>query len=257
MNGSITMTRARAFVAAAAAGLVGVTAGAAQADSVADFYKGKRMTMIVGYSPGGGYDTYTRLMSRHMAKYIPGKPDIIVRNMPGAGSIIAAQYIGSKAPKDGTVIGTFDRALPLNTMLGLIKIPFDPFKMTWLGSMSSFKDEAFMLVARTDSPYKSIKDLKDKSLQPIIFSATAPAHQDRCRLSRLQARGACRRPWRSPGPGPGAVVHPRDPAALDQGQEGSLPAADRPHQTAPGLSRSAHGARTCQEQGRSCADQPA
>ncbi|MDH3242180.1 MAG: tripartite tricarboxylate transporter substrate-binding protein [Alphaproteobacteria bacterium] len=168
------MTRARALAAAAAAGLIGVTAAAAQADSVADFYKGKRMTMIVGYSPGGGYDTYTRLMSRHMTNYIPGKPNIIVRNMPGAGSIVAAQYIGSKAPKDGTVIGTFDRALPLNTMLGLIKIPFDPFKMTWLGSMSSFKDEAFIFVARTDSPYKSIKDLMDKSLPPIIFSATAP-----------------------------------------------------------------------------------
>ncbi len=168
------MTMARFFVAALAAALAGGTAGAAKADAVADFYKGKRMTMIVGYSAGGGYDTYTRLMSRHMGQYIPGKPSIIVRNMPGAGSIVAAQYIGVKAPKDGTVIGTFDRALPLNAMLGLIKIPFDPFKMTWLGSMSSFRDEAYIFVVRTDTPYKTIKDLMDKSLPPVVFSATAP-----------------------------------------------------------------------------------
>lgn len=168
------MTRARPYFATAAAGLICATTGIAQADSVSDFYKGKRITMVVGYSAGGGYDTYTRLMSRHMAQYIPGKPNIIVKNLPGAGSIIAANYIGSKAPKDGTVIGTFDRATPLNAMLGLIKLPFDPFKMTWLGSMSSFKDEAFMFVVRTDTPYKSIKDLLDKSLPPVIFSATAP-----------------------------------------------------------------------------------
>jgi tripartite-type tricarboxylate transporter receptor subunit TctC len=168
------MTISRIFVAVALAGTIGVTTGAAKADAVADFYKGKRMTLIVGYSPGGGYDTYTRLIARNMSKHIPGKPNIIVKNLPGAGSLIAATYIGIKAPKDGTVFGTFDRALPLNKMLKLVKVPFDPFKLTWLGSMSSFKDEAFMFVVRTDAPYKSIKDLRDKSLPPVIFSATAP-----------------------------------------------------------------------------------
>ncbi len=168
------MTISRILIAAAMAGTVGMTAAAAQADSVSDFYKSKRMTLIVGYSPGGGYDTYSRLIARNMVRHIPGNPKIIVKNMTGAGSLIAATYIGVRAPKDGTVFGTFDRGLPLNALLKLIPVPFDPFKLTWLGSMSSFKDEAFMFVVRTDSPYKTIKDVMDKSLPPVIISATAP-----------------------------------------------------------------------------------
>jgi tripartite-type tricarboxylate transporter receptor subunit TctC len=156
------------------AATIGMTTVDTKADAVADFYKGKRMSMIVGYSPGGGYDTYTRLMAKHMGKHIPGNPSIIVRNMPGAGGLLAAAYIATKAPKDGTVIGTFDRGLPLTKLLGLAKIPYDPFKMTWLGSMSSFRDEGFMFVVRTDTPYKTIKDLQDPSLPFIHFSATAP-----------------------------------------------------------------------------------
>lgn len=81
-----------------------------------------------------------------MVRHIPGNPRIIVKNMAGAGSLIAATYIGVRAPKDGSVFGTFDRGLPLNALLKLIPVPFDPFKMTWLGSMSSSKDEAFMFV---------------------------------------------------------------------------------------------------------------
>ncbi len=168
------MTFLRHLFALALVGLLAMSSGAVKASAVSDFYKGKRMTFIVGYSPGGGYDTYTRLIARNMEKYIPGKPSIIVKNMPGAGSLIASTYIATVAPKDGTVIGTFDRGLPLSALLKLVKIKFDPFKMTWLGSMSSFDDEAFMFIARTDTPYKSIKDLKDASLPPIVYSATAP-----------------------------------------------------------------------------------
>ncbi len=168
------MTISRIFLAVALAGTMGAAAGAAQADAVSDFYKSKRVTMIVGYSPGGGYDTYTRLIARNMVRHIPGNPRIIVKNMAGAGSLIAATYIGVRAPKDGSVFGTFDRGLPLNALLKLIPVPFDPFKMTWLGSMSSSKDEAFMFVVRTDSPYKTIQDVMDKSLPPVIISATAP-----------------------------------------------------------------------------------
>jgi tripartite-type tricarboxylate transporter receptor subunit TctC len=168
------MTFPRLFISALAAGLVGMTAGVAKADSVSDFYKNKRITLIVGYSPGGGYDTYTRLIARNMIRHVPGKPNIIVKNMPGAGSLRASTYIATKAPKDGTVFGTFDRGLPLSYLLKLIKVTFDPFKMTWLGSMSSFRDEAFMFVVRTDTPYKSIKDLQNAGLPPVIFSSTAP-----------------------------------------------------------------------------------
>ncbi len=168
------MTLKRIYSAAVLAALAGIAMGAAQTASAAEFYKGKRMTLIVGYTAGGGYDTYTRLLGRHMVKHVPGNPSIIVKNMTGAGSIKAAAYIANIAPKDGTVFGTFSRSIALSKLLKLIKVPFDPFKMTWLGSLSSYKDDAYMVLVRSDTPYKTIKDLQDPGLPPAIFSATAP-----------------------------------------------------------------------------------
>lgn len=77
----------------------------AHAASVEDFYKGKTIQFIVGGTAGGGYDTYTRLIARHFAKYVPGKPNMVVQNMPGAAMLIAANYTYNSAPRDGTVIG--------------------------------------------------------------------------------------------------------------------------------------------------------
>src|SRR6187402_3208197 len=77
----------------------------AQAQSVADFYRGKNLNLIVGYSAGGGYDTYSRILARHLGKHIPGNPSIVVQNMPGAGSLKFANYLYNVAPKDGTTIG--------------------------------------------------------------------------------------------------------------------------------------------------------
>ncbi len=168
------MTLKRIYSAAVLAALAGIAMGAAQTASAAEFYKGKRMTLIVGYTAGGGYDTYTRLLGRYMVKHVPGNPSIIVKNMTGAGSIKAASYIANLAPKDGTVFGTFSRSIALSKLLKLIKVPFDPFGMTWLGSLSSYKDDAYMVLVRADTPYKTIKDLQDPGLPPAIFSATAP-----------------------------------------------------------------------------------
>ena len=101
----------------------------ARADEAADFYKGKTVTLVVGYGPGGGYDVYARvLLARHLGDYIPGHPTIIVQNMPGAGSLQATNYLYRAAPKDGTTFGTFARNMPL---LGLIgdqcqNVQFDP-----------------------------------------------------------------------------------------------------------------------------------
>src|SRR3954469_21913605 len=82
-------------------------AAQARADDVADFYKGKRINLIVSYGTGGGYDVYARVLARHMGRHIPGNPSIIIQNMPGAGSLRGANYIYNVAPKDGTVFGTF------------------------------------------------------------------------------------------------------------------------------------------------------
>ena len=81
----------------------------AHADAVADFYKGKQINLIVGYGPGGGYDIYARLLARHFGRFVPGDPNVIVRNMPGAGSLRAVNYLYNVAPKDGSTIAMFSR----------------------------------------------------------------------------------------------------------------------------------------------------
>src|SRR5204863_18809 len=79
----------------------------ARADDVTEFYKGKRINLIVSYGPGGGYDVYARVLAHHMSKYIPGNPSIVVQNMPGAGSLRGTNFLYNVAPKDGTAFGTF------------------------------------------------------------------------------------------------------------------------------------------------------
>jgi tripartite-type tricarboxylate transporter receptor subunit TctC len=105
----------------------------ARAASVEDFYKGKTIHFIVGGSAGGGYDTYTRLMARHFAQYVPGKPAAIVENMPGAGMLIAANYTYNSAPRDGTYIGHWSGPLILQHLMGNPAVQFDGRKFGWLG----------------------------------------------------------------------------------------------------------------------------
>jgi tripartite-type tricarboxylate transporter receptor subunit TctC len=146
----------------------------AQADEVADFYKGKRINLIVSYGPGGGYDVYARVLSRHIGRHIPGNPSIVVQNMPGAGSLRGANYIYNVAPKDGTAFGTFARNIP---MLGLVKtgqnVQFDPTKFTWLGSSSSLANDAYVLIVRRDAKVKSVEDARRAGGPPLILGSTA------------------------------------------------------------------------------------
>ncbi len=145
-----------------------------QAETVADFYKGKRVNLIVSYGPGGGYDVYARVLARHISKHIPGNPTIVVQNMPGAGSLRGANYIYNVAPRDGTTFGTFARNVAL---LGLIKtnqnVQYDPTKFTWLGSSSSFANDAYLLLVRRDAKVKSIDDARRPDGPPIILGSTA------------------------------------------------------------------------------------
>jgi tripartite-type tricarboxylate transporter receptor subunit TctC len=156
--------------------LAGVVLAAplARADDVADFYKGKRINLIVSYGPGGGYDVYARVLAKHMNKYIPGQPNIVVQNMPGAGSLRGTNYLYQVAPKDGTAFGTFARNMAL---LGLIKtnqnVQFDPAKFTWLGSSSSFANDAYVLLVRRDAKVKSVEEARMPGGPPIILGSTA------------------------------------------------------------------------------------
>ncbi len=115
-------------------GLVAIAASA-RADGVEDFYRGKSITLVIGYSVGGGYDLYGRLVARHLGKHIPGQPNIVPQNREGAGSLRAAIYLYNAAPKDGTVIGTFSRSMSVAPLL--TEAPFDATKFTWIGSTST------------------------------------------------------------------------------------------------------------------------
>jgi tripartite-type tricarboxylate transporter receptor subunit TctC len=122
----------------------------------ANFYGGKTITVVVGSAPGGLYDLWGRLFARTMGKYIPGNPTMLVQNMPGGGSIVAANYLYGITKPDGLTIGMFQTHLYLEQLVGRAEVRFDARKFNWLGSQEKGQ---MMLYIRADSPYKSIDDI--------------------------------------------------------------------------------------------------
>jgi tripartite-type tricarboxylate transporter receptor subunit TctC len=147
-----TLTRAAWGIAALL--VAGLAVPPARAAGVEDFYRGKNLSLIIGYSVGGGYDAYGRLLARHLGKHIPGNPGVLPQNMTGAGSLKAANYLYSVAPKDGSVIGTFSRSQGIAPLLD--KAEFDSTRFTWLGSVT---DEVSLCVTRHDAPVKTFSEL--------------------------------------------------------------------------------------------------
>ena len=148
------------FTAAMVAGAV-LAAPAAQADEVADFYKGRTMTLLLSTGVGGSNDLNARTLMNHMTKYIPGKPSYKAVNMPGAGHVRASNYIYNKAPRDGSYIGAFVRFFVLHQALGGKGVKYDARKFNFLGSTSS--SNVVMSVFHT-SGFKTFEDLKRKEL---------------------------------------------------------------------------------------------
>jgi tripartite-type tricarboxylate transporter receptor subunit TctC len=130
----------------------------ARAQTVEEFYKGKTVNLLIGFSVGGGYDLYARHLARHLGKHIPGKPTIIPQNMAGAGSLRAANFLYTAAPKDGSTIGTFSRTTGINPLLES-GATFDGTKFTWLGSVT---DDVSTCVTWHTSPVKTWKDFLEK-----------------------------------------------------------------------------------------------
>ena len=116
--------------------LLGLTAPAL-GDPIGGLYKGKQISILIGYAPGGGYDLNARVLSRYIGRHIPGEPAVVAKNMPGAGSLKVANFIYSVSPKDGTEFGTFARTLPIDPLLGGQGSQFDALKFSWLGSASN------------------------------------------------------------------------------------------------------------------------
>ncbi len=135
------------------------------------FYKGKTVRIVVGFTPGGFYDRWARLLARYMPKYVPGNPEFIVQNMPGASSIIAANYVYGVAAPDGLTLGMSINSLYLDQLVGRKEAKYDVRKYEWIGS----QEKSFtMLYFRADSPYKSIDDVV-KSKEPPKCGATGTA----------------------------------------------------------------------------------
>ncbi|MDB5644057.1 MAG: Tripartite-type tricarboxylate transporter, receptor component TctC [Hyphomicrobiales bacterium] len=180
---STNTVRARLLATLGATFLVAAAAKPAQAQAPEVFYKGKQMIMLV-YSPGGStYDIYARALVRHMDRHIPGKPNFVVQNMPGAGGLKAIDYLYNIAPKDGSVIGTVGRGLPFEPMLGRAEAKFDPMRFFWVGSMN--RDTSLAISWHT-SKVKTMADLQsmpllspgtgvgaDSEIMPIAFNSLA------------------------------------------------------------------------------------
>ena len=153
---------------AAATVLASCPSEPASAQPAADFYKNNRITIVVGTPPGGGYDLNARTLARYLPRYIPGRPTIIIQNMPGANSMIAANHVYNVAPKDGTVIGAASRTMAYAPLFDIAGARYDVNKLQWLGSTAS---ETAVTVARADAPVKTAADLFKTEL---IIGATDP-----------------------------------------------------------------------------------
>ena len=141
---------------------------AADAQAQAPYYQKKNITIVVGYLPGDGYDVWARLLAAHIARHIPGNPSVIVQNMPGAGSLIAANNIYGVAKPDGLTLGAIGPSVYLDQLLGKKEAQFDWAKFTWIGSTEK---TPWLFYMRTDGPYRTFDDIR-KAAEPPKCSAT-------------------------------------------------------------------------------------
>lgn len=139
----------------------------AQEDEVAKFYQGKTISMIVGAPAGGGFDNYARFLVRHMQQFVPGKPNFVVQNVPGAGGLVAANSLYNRGAKDGTVMAAFHRGIAYDPLFGAEGVQYEPDKFIWIGSLNK---DANLAIAWHTSPAKRFEDALEKE---VIIGASA------------------------------------------------------------------------------------
>jgi tripartite-type tricarboxylate transporter receptor subunit TctC len=154
-------------VATAFFALLSATPGHAQGPG--EFYKGKSIDLFIGYSAGGGYDIYARSLARHLGRHLPGNPTIVPKNMPGAGSLVLANWLYNVGPKDGTAFGIIGRGTGFDPLLGSKKAQFDADKFNWIGSMN---DEVSVCVAWHTTGIRTLDQAKQREL---TVGGTGPA----------------------------------------------------------------------------------
>jgi tripartite-type tricarboxylate transporter receptor subunit TctC len=171
--------RANGLALAVAALLVATINPLHAQDSVESFYQGRQVNLVVGYGPGGGYDLTARLLARHMGRFIPGHPSVVVQNMPGAGSLRAANWLFGAAPKDGGTIALFGSDIAMMALLGTNpSAQLDPRKFAWLGSSSSFGHDAYVLVVRADAKSPTMAAAQQPDSTPILLGGTGEGARD-------------------------------------------------------------------------------
>lgn len=164
------MVRGNASIGLTLAALAVVGAmSSASAQGVADFYKDRRITVVVGSDAGSGYDAYARLLARHMGDHIPGRPNLIVQNMPGGGGLTAANYLYNVAPRDGVVIGGMQRGIIILPLTAPAGVKFDAQKIQWIGSTTA---ESGVVAVWHTAPHKTIADVTERE---IIIGGSGPA----------------------------------------------------------------------------------
>jgi tripartite-type tricarboxylate transporter receptor subunit TctC len=137
--------------------------------SAEEFYRGRTLTLIVGFSTGGGYDLLARTVARYMERTIPGNPTIIVQNMPGAGSLVAANHMFNVSPKDGSVFGIFIASMPLAPLWKVKEAQYDPLGIQWLGSLAD--NGASVVFVRSDAPATTLEEAMVKT---VLLGSTGP-----------------------------------------------------------------------------------
>jgi hypothetical protein len=165
------MTAAASFIVRLIVQLAAVAliaAPSASADEVADFYKGKNLSLFVGYPPGGGYDVYARLVARFMTKHMPGQPQFTVRHKPGAASLNLVSELYNVLPRDGTVIGMFARSVAMDRLLGRAGANLNPVEFNWIGSANNEVSICAVWHA------VGIRTIEAFMARPLMFAANAP-----------------------------------------------------------------------------------
>lgn len=162
------MTRGEFLRVSAAAMAAAAMPRAASAQGVAEFYRGRTITLIIPTAPGGINNLAGRLVARHLGRFIPGRPSIVAENREQGGGLALANSFAQGAPKDGTVIANIQRAVPQLAIQGERSARFDPLALTWLGSLSSFSTDAYILIVNAHHPAHNLRELAAPAVPALI-----------------------------------------------------------------------------------------
>jgi tripartite-type tricarboxylate transporter receptor subunit TctC len=163
------MVQAHALCIASLVAAFAAIVPASAAEPVADFYKGKSVSLVIGFPPGAGYDAYGRLLARHIAGHIPGNPAVVPQNMPGAGAMKATNYLYGVAPKDGTAISHLPSSVMMEQLFGNPAVQFDAGKFTWIGNMDQ------SIGTCTVWHTAGIDRFEDLMARPTVFGGSGPS----------------------------------------------------------------------------------